>query len=186
MRSETHHLPASKTPAKKRGINVKPTVAQLASAIYEHGINEEQLGKLLDLICTPSYLDQASLNALLNNLYPATSIQSDHILKLVGCLGQGELKPSYSIQAGLLRWLVMVYHVIQEPVILSHAYAVLFNLLETAAIRYVRLFNGRSVPANSLALTDHNCATCWRSSHAGNMCGHSEFRHCKRSSVFFS
>ncbi|KAH6689011.1 Mis6 domain-containing protein [Plectosphaerella plurivora] len=126
---------ASKLPAKKRGTSIKPTVERLTSAIYEHGLESEQLGKLLDLICTPSYLDQASLNALINNLYPATSIRSDDILKMVGCLGQGELKPSYSIQAGLLRWLVMVYHVIQEPVILSHAYAVLFNLLETAAIR---------------------------------------------------
>lgn len=29
----------------------------------------------------------------------------------------------------------MVYHVLEEPELLSRAYAVLFNLLDTAAIR---------------------------------------------------
>lgn len=58
-------------------------------------------------------------------------------MKVIGSLGHGERKPSYSIQAGLLRWLVMVYHIIEDPDILSQAYAVLFNLIETAAIRFV-------------------------------------------------
>lgn len=57
------------------------------------------------------------------------------MLQVVGCLGIGELKPSLPIQAALLRWLVMIYHVIDAPSILSRAYPVLFNLLDVAAIR---------------------------------------------------
>lgn len=134
-RHSSHSLAASKLPAKKRGTSIKPTVDKLAATLYDQGVEPERLNKLLGLICAPSHLDQASLNTLLNSLYPATGVSSDAVLKIIGCLGQGELKPSYSIQAGLLRWLVMVYHVIDEPAILSQVYAVLFNLLETAATR---------------------------------------------------
>ncbi|KAI8291069.1 hypothetical protein K4K60_003096 [Colletotrichum sp. SAR11_57] len=53
----------------------------------------------------------------------------------VGCLGHGELKPSLNLQSNLLKWLIMAYHVIENSAVLSQAYAVLFNLLDTAAIR---------------------------------------------------
>ncbi|ROT43228.1 Mis6-domain-containing protein [Sodiomyces alkalinus F11] len=126
---------ASRVPAKQRATSIKPTVQKLASKAYEHGLLPDPLNELIDLLTTPSHLDQASLNALVNNLYPAARLSPDAVLKVVGCLGNGELKPPFPIQAGLLRWLVMVYHTIDGPAILSQAYPVLFNLLETAAIR---------------------------------------------------
>lgn len=60
---------------------------------------------------------------------------SSAVLAVVGCLGVGELKPTLNVQAALLRWLVMVYHVIDGPGVLARAYPVLFNLLDVAAIR---------------------------------------------------
>ena len=93
------------------------------------------LSELVDLVTKPSFLDQASLNAIVKVLYPAEIVSSDIVLKVVGCLGHGQLKPSLPIQAALLRWLIMVYHAIDKPAILSRAYAVLFTLLDTAAIR---------------------------------------------------
>jgi centromere protein I len=85
------------------------------------------------------HLDQASVAAIVRNLFPAAKVPGDAILDVIGCLGLGELKPSLTIQSHLLRWLVMVYHVLEEPDTLSRAYAVLFNLLDTAAIRCVAL-----------------------------------------------
>ncbi|KAM0328515.1 hypothetical protein ACHAQA_004922 [Verticillium albo-atrum] len=126
---------AAKIPAKKRFISIKPTIENLTSRAYDQGLLPDALNELVLLITKPNYLDQASLNSLVNNLYPASRIAPDVILRVIGSLGRGELKPSLPIQAGLLRWLVMVYHVIETPVILSQSYAVLFNLLETAAIR---------------------------------------------------
>ncbi|KAL2760482.1 hypothetical protein ACRALDRAFT_2092897, partial [Sodiomyces alcalophilus JCM 7366] len=126
---------ASRVPAKQRATSIKPTVQKLASKAYEHGLLPDPLNDLIDLLTVPSHLDQASLNALVNNLYPATRLSPDAVLKVVGCLGNGEFKPPFPIQAGLLRWLIMVYHIIDGPGILSQAYPVLFNLLETAAIR---------------------------------------------------
>jgi centromere protein I len=100
---------------------------------YETGLLPEPLTDLVDLVTVPSHLDQASLNSM----YPATRLSGDAVLKVVGCLGHGQLKPSLPIQAALLRWLVMVYHVLESPAVLSQAYSVLFNLLDTAAIRFV-------------------------------------------------
>ena len=128
---------ASKVPAKRRGTPIRPTVDRLCSAAYEHGLLPEPLSHLIDLLTRPSYLDQASLGALARNLYPAAAVTRDAVLRIVGCLGIGELKPSLPLQAVLLKWLVMVYHVIDAPGIFSRAYPVLFNLLDVAAIRSV-------------------------------------------------
>lgn len=126
---------ASKVPSKRRAVSIKPTVERLADSLYQNGALPDELVRLVSLTCHPQHLDQASLAAIIRNLFPATKVPGDAILEVVGCLGHGELKPSLTIQSHLLRWLVMVYHVLEEPELLSRAYAVLFNLLDTAAIR---------------------------------------------------
>jgi centromere protein I len=131
----TRPILASKTPARQRGTSIKPTVDKVCSEAYEHGLLPEPLGRLLDLLTRPNHLDQASLGALARNLYPASAVSPDLVFKVVGGLGHGELKPSLPIQAALLRWLIMVYHVIDPPRALAKAYPVLFNLLDTSAIR---------------------------------------------------
>ncbi|RNJ52752.1 hypothetical protein D7B24_002930 [Verticillium nonalfalfae] len=127
---------AAKITAKKRFVSIKPTIENLTSRAYDQGLSPDALSELISLITKPSHLDQASLNSLISNLYPSSRISSDVILRVIGCLGRGELKPSLPIQAGLLRWLVMVYQTIETPAILSQSYAILFNLLDTAAIRF--------------------------------------------------
>ncbi|KAJ0292857.1 hypothetical protein CBS470a_002429 [Colletotrichum nupharicola] len=126
---------ASKLPAKKRATAIRPTVDKVASSAYENGLLPEPLNELIYLLTRPSYLDQGSLNALLKSLYPATKLSNDVVWRVVGCLGHGELKPSLNLQSNLLKWLIMAYHVIENPAVLSQTYAVLFNLLDTAAIR---------------------------------------------------
>ncbi|KAK1995855.1 Mis6-domain-containing protein [Colletotrichum falcatum] len=126
---------ASKLPAKRRATSIKPAVETITAFAYDKGLLPEPLSELIDLLTRPSYLDQASLNALVKNLYPATRLSRDAVLRVVGCLGHGELKPSLALQSNMLKWLIMVYHVIEKPAVLSQAYAVLFNLLDTAAIR---------------------------------------------------
>lgn len=128
-------ITASKLPAKARATNIKPTVASLSSLAYENGVLPSALDQLVDLVTTPNYLDQASLAAIVRNLYPAERVSPDVVLRVVSALGHGTLKASLSLQAALLKWLVMVYHVLSEPVVLAQVYSVLFNLLDTAAIR---------------------------------------------------
>ncbi|KAL1901571.1 hypothetical protein Cpir12675_000440 [Ceratocystis pirilliformis] len=127
---------ASKLPARQRGTSIRPTVDTIAGMAYEHGLEPEQLDMLIDVITQKNHLDQASLAALAKNLYPATARLDSHVIvRIVAALGHGELKPSFAIQALLLKWIVMVYHVVRNANILGRAYAVLFNLLDTAAIR---------------------------------------------------
>lgn len=126
---------ASKLPPKARSTNIKPTVANLASAAYDRGLLPEALSELIDLVTKPSFLDQASLNAIVKNLYPAARVSRDVVLRVVACLGHGHLKASLNIQAALIRWLILVYHVLESPAVLSQTYQLLFSLLDTAATR---------------------------------------------------
>ncbi|KAK7427970.1 hypothetical protein QQZ08_005583 [Neonectria magnoliae] len=128
-------IEASKLTAKSRTSNIKPTVASLATLSYEWGLLPNTLDDLINLITTPSHLDQASLAVITRNLYPATPVSRDVVLRVVSCLGHGKLKPGLPLQAALLRWLIMVYHVLESPQVLSQVYAVLFNLLDTAVTR---------------------------------------------------
>ncbi|KAK3365878.1 Mis6-domain-containing protein [Lasiosphaeria ovina] len=126
---------ASKLPAKRRQATVKPTVEKTTSLLYERGALPDELARLVDLVTLRNHLDQASLAAIVRNLYPAGKVDDDVVLCVVGALGHGQLKPALTLQALLLRWLVMAYHLLQNPDILSQAYGVFFNLLGTAAIR---------------------------------------------------
>jgi centromere protein I len=126
---------ASQIPAKRRTADIKSTVDGLVSSLYDAGALPDELTRLIDLITKPNHLDQASLGAIVRNLYPSRVVPSAALLNVIGCLGHGELKPSLAIQAILLRWLVMVHGVLETPEALSRAYPVLFNLLDTAALR---------------------------------------------------
>lgn len=127
---------ASKVPAKKRHTSIKSRVDDLTSLAYEHGLLPDDLKELIDLVTTPSHLDQASLAAIIKSLYPVGKVGDDVVLQILGSLGHGQLKPSLGIQFHLLRWLILVYHALRGQTTLSQAYGVLFNLLDTAAIRY--------------------------------------------------
>ncbi|KAI3323168.1 Mis6-domain-containing protein [Xylariaceae sp. AK1471] len=128
-------LQASKLPAKQRGTNVKPTVDKLASLAYDQGLLPTDLNELIDLVTTPNFLDQASLATIIRNLYPATSVSGDLVIRVIGCLGHGKLKPYFTIQAALLKWLIMIQPVIENRIACLQAYPVLFNLLDTATLR---------------------------------------------------
>ncbi|KAK7965951.1 Mis6-domain-containing protein [Apiospora aurea] len=129
-------IQGAKLKAKSRGTSIKPAVETLGSACYENGVLPDDLKELIDLVTTSAsnYLDQASLNSIIRNLYPATKVASEIVIKVVACLGHGVLKPSLAIQAALLRWVIMIHHVVDGSA-LSQSYPVLFNLLDTAALR---------------------------------------------------
>ena len=93
------------------------------------------LNELINLVTSPTYLDQASIASIIRNLYPATSVGGELVIKVIGCLGHGKLKPSLTVQAALLKWLTMIQRVVEDRTCFLQAYAVLFNLLDTAALR---------------------------------------------------
>ncbi|KAM0492124.1 hypothetical protein ACHAP8_010121 [Fusarium lateritium] len=128
-------IESSKVPAKTRATSIKPTIANLTSLSYEWGLLPETLDSLVNLVTTPNHLDQASQASIIRNLYPAEVVSRDSVLRVVSCLGHGTLKPSLILQAALIKWLITVHHTLESPQVLSQAYPVLFNLLDTAATR---------------------------------------------------
>lgn len=130
-----NHL-ASKRPAKQRATKISGLVDKVCARAYEDGLLTEELHKLLDIVTLPNELDQGSLGSLIRNLYPVSKVPDSAVVKVIGCLGNGRFKPSYTTQAGLLKWLVLVYTVLENPRILSQLYSIIFNLIDTAAIRY--------------------------------------------------
>jgi hypothetical protein len=180
LKRQTDHGAGAKLPAKRRGASIKPAVERLCSECYEKGVLPDALTELIDLITIPNHLDQASLNSIVRNLYPASAVNSDVIINVIGSLGHGALKPSLAIQAALLRWLVMIYHIIGRQNVLSDSYAVLFNLLDTAAIRSVRgkrfgcisISDDVQAPAMSSARLDNSTKACAAISHTSVVSRH--------------
>jgi centromere protein I len=126
---------AAKRPPKARHTSIKPTVASLVSLAYDRGLLPGPLNDLVALVTTPNHLDQASLASIIRNLYPVSRVSTNIVLRVIASLGHGELKPSLNVQTALLRWLILVYHVLEAPAVLSRSFQVLFNLLDTAAFR---------------------------------------------------
>lgn len=89
------------------------------------------------MITLPNALDQATINALIKNLYPKEKVPDVVVVNIVASLGHGNAKPSHSVQAALLKWLIMAYGILENQRTLSQLYAVLFNLLDTLALRLV-------------------------------------------------
>ena len=108
----------------------------ICSDAYEQGLSNASLEELIDAVVLPSQLDQASIGRLIRNLYPVGSVPDSAVIKVVASLGHGRAKPSYTAQAALLKWLIMVYDILEDQRVLSRLYSVLFNLLDTIAVRY--------------------------------------------------
>jgi centromere protein I len=90
----------------------------------------------VDVITLPNELDQASVGALIRSLYPAAKVPNIVVIKAVSSLGHGQAKIALPAQAALLKWLIMVHDVLEDPIVLAQLYSVLFNLLDTIAIRF--------------------------------------------------
>ncbi|KAM3071937.1 hypothetical protein ACMFMG_008403 [Clarireedia jacksonii] len=126
---------ASRIPAKQRTIKISTQIDKVCSRAYDEGLSDASLDKLVDIITLPNELDQGSIGKLIKNLYPVDKVTDSIVIKVIGSLGHGEAKPSYASQAALLKWLIMVYDVLETQEILSRLYAVIFNLLDTIALR---------------------------------------------------
>lgn len=93
------------------------------------------IDEIIDLITLPNELDQASIAALIKNLFPSSRVADKTTIKVIGALGHGQSRASFTVQTLLLKWLVMVYDVLESQKLVSQAYSFLFNLLDTIAIR---------------------------------------------------
>ena len=112
-----------------------PLISSICDNAYEHGLSNESLARVLNLLRSQSNLDQKSIATLIQGLYPANKVPPTLICGIVASLGQGEQKPSSAIQGLLILWIIMVYDVLEDVASLQRLYSVLFNLLDALSIR---------------------------------------------------
>ncbi|KAI9891437.1 MAG: hypothetical protein M1814_002756 [Vezdaea aestivalis] len=126
---------ASLVTARQRANKPDHIVRLLTDHAYENGLSAEVLDQVVDVLASKNHLDQSCTVALVKSLYPESSVPDDAVFKVIGCLGQGVNKPNANTQNGLLKWLIMVYDVLEHPRLLSRLYRVLFNLLDMISLR---------------------------------------------------
>jgi centromere protein I len=128
---------ASLQPAPKKRRDFGLVVDQLCSAAAVNGLPSTALEHLLEIITTPSFLDQGTSLRIVKNLFPAEGVSKNAVVRVIGCLGHGESKPSLSTQEALLKWMVLIYDYLTDYKVLSRLYGVLFNYLDMVSLRLV-------------------------------------------------
>lgn len=129
---------AIQIPAKERLTKISDIIDKINSISYRDGLSTSTLDKLIELITLPPRgLDQSSRVSLINNLYPINKVPNTVFFKVVSSLGHCTSKVPYTSQAALLKWLIMIHDVVEDQQVFSKVYSILFNLLDTVAIRYI-------------------------------------------------
>ena len=105
------------------------------SYAQQHGLTTATLKRLLEVLTSANALDQITQKALIKVLYPADQIPFDLICIVVSGLGFGSRKASVSNQQLLLKWMIMVHHILEDPSMFSNLYSVFFNLLDMNGLR---------------------------------------------------
>ncbi|KAJ5242116.1 uncharacterized protein N7469_000443 [Penicillium citrinum] len=122
-------------PPKQRYTDAGELVKTIASNAYENGLSPSALDRLLKVLCVKNSLDQGSVTSLVKNIYPRERLSSKLVTRVVCCLGPSKAKPSPATQALLVRWLIVVYDLLEEKGHLGKLYAVLFNYLDMISLR---------------------------------------------------
>ncbi|KAI4122661.1 MAG: hypothetical protein LQ347_006429, partial [Umbilicaria vellea] len=132
MPAATTH--ASKLPAKLRKVQLQSSVNAICGSAYESGLSDHALRTIIDILTQPNSLDLTSITALVKGLYPVGRVSSDLVCNVVASLGNGSSKPSAPTQNLLLRWVIMIYEVLENPTFISSLYGVLFHMLDMISI----------------------------------------------------
>lgn len=114
---------------------LKTRLETIQSHAQQHGLTTANLKRLLEVLASANALDQTTQKALIKVLYPAGQVPSRFICIVVNGLGYGSRKASVSTQQLLLKWMILVYDVLEDSSILSSLYSVFFNLLDMTSLR---------------------------------------------------
>ena len=112
-------------------------VRSICAYAYQNGLPTVALNTLLDTVTQPNHLDQNTISTLIKSLYPAGQVSTNAICAIISSLGQGKQKPSVATQNLLLKWIIMVNDVVEDTLVVSKLYGVLFSLLDMISIRCV-------------------------------------------------
>ncbi|EDO43463.1 predicted protein [Nematostella vectensis] len=116
--------------SRKSRTNLKTSLAVqvIERTSQNQGLNEDQLLGLIDLACSRLYGDAVS-SKLVKSLIPKNRIPSLALVKAISWISTNKL--SISLQALLVRWILVVYQLLDDITPLQALYGVLFLFLES-------------------------------------------------------
>ncbi|KAG0250868.1 hypothetical protein BG011_008026 [Mortierella polycephala] len=113
----------------------KPTVIRALSSldvtIRSFGLDQDQLTQMLGIILTGK-LDDTTTRKMIKLMLPRQKVPEMCGVKVLGSLGR---KLSFPCQAGLLRWLILVYDILDGRTKLQQLYGVAFHFLSYETLR---------------------------------------------------
>ncbi len=121
---------------KQQDAQIEDSIDTICGYAYQSGLSTLTLTTTLEIVLRSTSLSQANRAVLVKSLYPASRVPSQLICTAVASLGQGKQKLPVSLQQSLLKWIIQVYDVLEDPSILSKLYTVLFNMLDFISLRY--------------------------------------------------
>lgn len=149
---------ASQTPAKQRKVKASDIVEDICRYAFDDGLDADALRAVVQVVSRKTELDQTSVTNLIKSLYPAQRVSADVVVTIVGALGQGKGKPTPGTQNGLVKWLLNVHEIVEDPKVLPSLYGVLFGLLDMISIRCV-LDPPRAGNSTVLIMAGRPCVT---------------------------
>ncbi|KAG0381202.1 hypothetical protein BGX24_006574 [Mortierella sp. AD032] len=113
----------------------KPTVIRsltsLDPVVRHFGLAPEQITQALDIVLAAK-LDDTTSRKIIKLLLPRHSVPEMCAIKILGALGK---KLSFSIQASLLKWAILVYDIFDSRTKLQQLYGVAFHYLPYETLR---------------------------------------------------
>lgn len=128
-------MKASETQTKKKFSALKTHLEIIQSHAQQHGLRTSALKRLLEVLTSANALSITTQKELIKVLYPAELVPSHLVCIFVNGLGYGGRKASVSSQQLLLKWMILVHDILEDPTVLSSLYSVLFNLLDMTSLR---------------------------------------------------
>lgn len=129
-------LTAASLPLKQQDAQIQDSIEIICGYAYQSGLSILSLKATLEIVIRSKTLSQSNRTMLIKSLYPAGEVPSRLICTVAASLGQGKQKLSVSLQQSLLKWIILVYEVLEDPSVLSRLYSVLFDMLDVTSLRY--------------------------------------------------
>jgi Mis6 len=73
-------------------------VTTITSHAESNGLTTQQIGQLINVLVLPDALDRVTTHQLIKSLYPASKIDEDVAVKIIGCLGLGAERAALQTQ----------------------------------------------------------------------------------------
>ena len=102
------------------------TINSYAQLVRQHGLSANQVEMALDALTFPGHqLDNATIKTISGVLLPRERVQATAVMQVISCLGRVKA----IVQTALLKWLVMVFPILESFRQLQQNYGVLFHFL---------------------------------------------------------